>query len=145
MLFATPFVATINDSTKNLDLLNTDDFLSKPGNVIVLRLTESPFLSEEDQARTPAGNATRLTLPLADGGADPTPFQRMRLWAVSDVADFLQRRDLCAAARVLQQNDCNGKDFCSITGKELVDVFRMTPFLAEKVLQARQEYCGQSM
>ena len=93
----------------------------------------------------PAGNATRLTLPLADGGADPTPFQRMRLWAVSDVADFLQRRDLCAAARVLQQNDCNGKDFCSITGKELVDVFRMTPFLAEKVLQARQEYCGQSM
>lgn len=111
--------------------------------MIVLRLTQSPFIGEEDQAAPPASTATALPLPQADGSADPTPFQRMQLWAVSDVVAFLQQKDLCAAARMLQQNDCNGKDFCAMTSHQLVVAFKMTGFLADKVVQARREYCGQ--
>ena len=36
-LFAVPFVATINYSTKNLDALDVNDFLSQPANRVVVR------------------------------------------------------------------------------------------------------------
>ena len=35
-LFAVPFVATMNYSTKNLEFLRTNDFLSVPANRIVI-------------------------------------------------------------------------------------------------------------
>ena len=35
-LFAVPIVATINDSTSNQGLLQTDDWLSNPGNRVLL-------------------------------------------------------------------------------------------------------------
>ena len=42
-LYAVPFVVTANFSTANLCLLDTDDFLSKPQNCVVLRLMERPW------------------------------------------------------------------------------------------------------
>ena len=41
-LYALPIVATINNSTRNLQLLNTDDFLSKRDSVLLLSFNCRP-------------------------------------------------------------------------------------------------------
>ena len=61
----------------------------------------------------------------------------MSTWAVADVTALLQRHDLSAAALALKHNDVNGRDLLSMTSDLLQTSFRMTRFLADKVLAAR--------
>ena len=48
-LFAVPLVATINKTTKNRDLLESDDWLSNPGNRILLSLPVAPSTDQAAQ------------------------------------------------------------------------------------------------
>ena len=54
-LFGVPFVVTANFTTKGLDLLDTDDFLAKPENRVVLHLTEPPWEGEAPSVRAVTG------------------------------------------------------------------------------------------
>lgn len=55
-LYRTPFIVTVNPSTKNLDYFQTHSFLSKPENCVVFELTEKAF-QESDAGPSGAGSA----------------------------------------------------------------------------------------
>ena len=78
-----------------------------------------------------------MRLPIADAPQPAPPNQAMSTWPVADVTAFLQRQDLSAAALVLKHNGVNGQDLLDMTSDMLQTSFRMTRFLAEKVLAAR--------
>ena len=61
----------------------------------------------------------------------------MCTWAVADVTAFLHRQDLSVAALVFKHNGANGRDLLDMTSDMLQTSFRMTRFLADKVLAAR--------
>ena len=56
------------------------------------------------------------------------------------VTAFLQRQDLSVAALVFKHNDVSGRDLVAMTSDMLQTSFRMTRFLAEKVLAARDAH-----
>ena len=64
----------------------------------------------------------------------------MLTWAVADVTAFLQQHDLSAAALVCKHNGVNGRDLVAMTSDMLQTSFRMTRFLADKVLAARDAH-----
>jgi hypothetical protein len=136
LVFATPFVGTFNNDTKNLDLLEKDDFLCKPGNRIVLELTSAPFRDDTEaeagdgRARPSSHDSMHALMPPME--------EEMVSWKVADVARCLQEQDLWAAAKILRNNDVNGRDFVSLTSADLQAHFNMTAFLADKVIVARE-------
>ena len=138
LLFRTPFVGTINDSTTNLQFLESHDFLSKPGNVMLLKLTESPF---EDVAAATASHSSPAPPPLplrsAEDAAGTVPLPHWHKWTVAAVAGFLKKMDMLSAARLFTANDVSGKDFASLTQQALVSELGMSVFAAKKVLEAR--------
>lgn len=143
LLFATPFVGTFNDSTKNIDLLYTDDFLSKNENCVVLHLTEPPFEAQPHEAAAPPGAQAPCPRPLAIDDCENegrTRQEAMSNWTVAEVADFLQGQDLKSAAQVLKRNDFNGRDLVATTRDQLCVSLGMSSFLSDKVLTARQVY-----
>ena len=145
LVFATPFVATFNDSAKNLDFLEKDDFLSKPTNRVILHLRSSPFVDEEGGAGEPAGASSSHTPPpsrLALAGVQ-TPLgsrAEMEQWSVAEVHQFLAQQDMRAAANVLKQNGVCGSDLATMTSRDLQQGLGMTSFLATKVVQRRDSF-----
>ena len=145
LVFATPFVATFNDSAKNLDFLEKDDFLSKPENRVILHLRSSPFVDDEGSAGGPAGAASSQTPPppclaLAGVQTPPGPREEMEQWSVTEVQQFLARQDMCAAAKVLRQNDVCGSDLATMTSNDFQQGLSMSSFLANKVVQRRDSF-----
>ena len=140
LLLATPFVAACNESTRNLHLLDTDDFLSKRDTCVVLHLTESPFQDDDVPAApdTPPAGSGHITQAITDGRVEPSAAELMSLWTVREVCAFLENSDLCSAAKIVQRNDVNGRDFVAFTTEQLQAAFSMTSFLAGKVVAARQ-------
>ena len=49
-LYKVPFVLTVNNSTRNLDFLSTDDFCSKPDNVFFLSFAARPGVAPPQTA-----------------------------------------------------------------------------------------------
>ena len=140
LLFATPFVATFNDSALNLDLLDKDDFLGNSENRIVLRLTEPPF--ETDELHEEAG-VSNHPLPLS---AVEAPSRReqlladMQTWSAARAHTFLHHHDLFSAARLFKDNDANGADLSRMSAMDLTNSLRCSPFLAEKIVRVREAY-----
>ena len=139
LVFATPFVATFNDSVDNEDLLQTDDFLSKPENRILLRLSEKPFQESGGKESGPTAATPSAVLPLADTSVAQEP-NIMEQWTVSQAAEFLRQQDLCAASKICLQNDVSGADLAKMSRDDLQNGLRFSPFLAEKVVQAVQRF-----
>lgn len=140
LVFATPFVATFNDSVENEALLETDDFLSKPENRVILRLTESPFQDGRADSAGEAAAASGATLRLMDGACAPSRLNLMTGWTVSDVGEFLRQQDLRAASKVCVDNDVKGRDLATMSSADLQRGLRVSPFLADKVAQAVRDY-----
>ena len=70
----------------------------------------------------------------------PSVEEAMLSWKVAEVAHFLRERDLCAAAKILENNDVNGRDLAALTSVDMQEAFRMSGFLADKVVVAREEF-----
>ena len=145
LVFATPFVATFNDSAKNLDFLEKDDFLSKPENRVILHLRSSPFVDDGGSAGGSAGAASSQMSPppcLALTGVQTRsgPREAMERWSVAEVQQFLVRQDMCAAAKNLKQNDVCGSDLATMTSCDLQQGLGMSSFLANKVVQRRDSF-----
>jgi hypothetical protein len=138
LLFRTPFVATINNATANLHLLDTNDFLSKPQNIVVLWLKEPPVEKSDDD--NDGGTASEPEVPvLGPGHASSAPTPSWHMWSVAELSTYLKGKDMHAAARCLQANDVNGKDFAALTEQELVGELGMPSFSAKKVIRIRAE------
>ena len=60
-----PFVATINYSTAHLEYPQTIDWLSKQGNAVVAKFTESTFLPSEQHPGDVAQPCAALPAPEA--------------------------------------------------------------------------------
>ena len=132
-------------SHKNLDFLEKDDFLSKPENRVILHLRSSPFVDDEGSAGGPAGAASSQMPPppcLALTGVQtpPGPREEMEQWSVAEVQQFLVRQDMCAAAKVLKQNDVCGSDLATMTSCDFQQGLGMSSFLANKVVQRRDSF-----
>ena len=136
LLFKTPIVATINQSTSNLEMLEEHDYLSKPGNVVVLRLTAPPY--EDHGAGASAQHAT-MALPVKDK-ASGNSLADLRSWSVSALATFLREKDMRAAANVFQSNDVNGECFATASADVLIHDLGLTAFHARRLLQLRERF-----
>ncbi len=134
LVFATPFVATFNESAKNLELLDTDDFLSKPENRVVIRLTEPPYETGDRNGTAAPGGA------LVDATVNPQPLEVIQQWTVADVGEFLQKRDMHGASRIFKQNDVSGYDLATMSSSDFQQRLGLSSFLAEKVVQARDNF-----
>ena len=64
----------------------------------------------------------------------------MEQWSVAEVQQFLARQDMCAAAKVLRQNDVCGSDLATMTSYDFQQGLGMSSFLANKVVQRRDSY-----
>ena len=116
-------VVTMDLSAANLELLQTDHWLSDQRNVIVFRLTEPAWV----------------------GGVAPvlhtkTPQEEALSWTASDVYAFLKSRDLASPGRVLFNNGVRGLDLIQMEEGVLLNDLRLCNFAAQKVLQARDTY-----
>ena len=136
LLFRTPFVATINNATANLHLLDSNDFLSKPENIVVLWLKEPPL--EKSDGDSDGDTASGPELPaVGHGSSDPTP--SWYGWSVAELGTYLKAKDMHAAARHLQAHDVSGQDFAALTKQELVGELGMSLFSAKKLIRIRAE------
>lgn len=45
-----------------------------------------------------------------------------------------------SAARIVEQNDVDGNDFLALTSADFRMNFKLTEFLAEKIVRVRDEY-----
>jgi hypothetical protein len=118
-------VATINRSTRNLHFLEGHDYISKPQNCLVLRLTEPPFEHEG------AGNVRDPPpLPCSDGESGQA--RCLRMWTPAEVGKFFEEHDMPNAARTFVRNDVSGVDLDAMTQELLVQDLGMSPFLAKK-------------
>ena len=143
LVFATPFVATFNESAKNLDFLATDDFLSKPDNRVVLHLKDPPFETADSTETEGAGAAPGTTLPIADVSVIPQPLGVMQQWTVANVVEFLQQRDMHAAAKVFRQSDVCGVDLARMSSSDFQHGLGLSSFLASKIVQARDHFLSE--
>lgn len=142
LLFRTPFVATINRSTRNLEYLRTHDYISKESNCIVLELTEPPYVCSAGPAAAAGAG------PISGERADPAapsaetvpPVEAMRAWPAAAVSEFLEKHDMVSAARALRHSDVNGADLLGLDVAALVSKMGMTRFLAEKVIGKRDGF-----
>ena len=64
----------------------------------------------------------------------------MRGWSVAQAVAFLHSVDLDGAAEVRHHNGVNGDDLLTMTAATLTGDLRVSPFLAQKILKARDCY-----
>ena len=104
-------------------MLATDHWLSKPQNVLVLRLSAPtvPHLANV----WPGG------LPLAE---------QMRRWSVAEVVSFLRSHDLEGPARTLFANGVRGEDFIAMLPEIFVRDFKLSEFAAGRIQTARATF-----
>ena len=143
LLFATPFVATLNNGAHNLEFLDKHDFLGNPANRVILYLTEPPYEDDGDDGEDDIGTRVGPALPVT---WSPTPPSReslmseMMSWSVSRTCCFMQNRDLHATARLFKDNDASGADLVEMTADGLTQSFRCSSFLARKIVKARDDF-----
>ena len=115
-------VATMDLSAKNLHMLATDHWLADTKNVVVLRLSEPAW--ESDDA------AVTSTVPMAE-------------WSVGAVAAWLEGMDMAGPASMLSAQGLNGADLLSFqSASAFARDLGTTPFVANKVLRLRDEHLG---
>ena len=132
MMYSYPFtlcrravIVTMDLSAKNLDLLETDHWLSDPKNVQVLKLTAPAWVDGRPDAAPAAPMGRR---------------DAMASWAVADLVLFLEKHDLAGPANVLYQNGVNGRDLLDMSPDSMQHDLRLSAFAARKVLVARDTY-----
>ena len=138
LLCRTPFVATINNSTANLHLLETHDFLSKLENCVVLWLKEPPLEHSDDDSDGIAAPGPMLPA-VCDGSVASSLVPCWHKWSVARLGASLKAKDMHAAARCCQANDVSGKDFATLTEQGLVGELGMSLLSAKKLLHTRAE------
>ena len=134
MMYAYPYtlcrravVATFDLSASNLELLQTDHWLSDSRNVMQLRLSGPAW--ESEAAETPASQDL------------PPSREQMAAWGVDQLADFLTTKDLRGPAEVLRASGVAGADLLAWdTATELQVDLKLTPFAARKVLATRDAF-----
>ena len=135
-LYRVPFIATANYSTINLHLLDTDDYLSRRQNCHVYKLTEPPFEGAAAAAESPPLELTAT--PAA------TPAEIMGSWSVAATACWLEKVELLGAAAAARDNGIAGADLLVAIEDTFVSDLRLTPFLAKKIIKARDAYLAQN-
>ena len=136
LLFRTPFVATINNATANLHLLETNDFLSKPENIVFLWLKEPPLEKSDSDSDGDAASEPEL---LAVGHGSSAPAPSWYGWTVADLGTYLKAKDMHAAALHLQAHDESGKGITDPTEQEFVGELGMSLLSAKKLIRIRAE------
>ena len=133
MMYAYPYtlcgrgvVATFDLSAANLDMFDTDHWLSNPKNCLVLRLASPAYGPESPLPAPEHPPATR-----ADG---------MRTWSVAALSRFLVKADMEVPAQQLRAQGVSGDDFVDATFSVLHNDLRMSPFTSKKLLRIRDAY-----
>ena len=132
MMYAYPYtlarravVATFDLSAKNLALFHTHHWLSKPSNVLVLRLTSPAWVAD--------GIPGTPTEP-------PAAEDAMRTWTVAEVAAWLESEDAVGLAEVCRRNAVRGVDVLSFaTAEEVRADLQVTPFAARRLIACRDQ------
>ena len=116
-------VVTFDLSATNLHLFQTHHWLSRPENVIVLRLASTAWV--------------RSTISLA-ASQEQTVQERVALWTVDEVARWLSSQDATGLADTFRINAVNGRDLLAFKDVwALTEGLRLTPFAARKLLSIR--------
>ena len=134
MMYAYPYtlcgrgvVATFDLSAANLDMFETDHWLSNPKNCLVLHLAQPAYGPEH----TPMD---ALDHPAA------TRTDTMRTWSVAALARFVAKADMEVPAQQLAALGVSGDDFVDATISALQNDMRMSPFTSKKLLRIRDAY-----
>ena len=69
----------------------------------------------------------------------------MQGWSVPQAVASLHSVDLDGAAEGCRQNGVNGDDLLTMTAATLTGDLRVSPFLAQKILKARDSYLDASV
>ena len=148
LVFRVPFVATINKSTRNLEFLESHDYIANPANCIVLDLKEAPYEGEVGASGGEEGSQQDPSEPEASAGQLPvapdapqevSPEAVMRSWSVADVVRFFAEKDMSSAAKAMQRNDVSGADLVAM-GRSALESCNLQAFLVGKVLAVRDAY-----
>ena len=116
-------VATMDLSASGLHLLRSDHWLADERNVLQVWLDQPAWL-----------HSSAIPLPRSD------PRTLMQGWSVAQAVAFLHSVDLDGAAEVCRHNGVNGGDLLAMTAATLTGDLRVSPFLAKKMLNARDCY-----
>ena len=116
-------VATMDLSASGLHLLRSDHWLADERNVLQVWLDQPAWL-----------HSSSNPLPRSD------PRTLMQGWSVAQAVAFLHSVDLDGAAEVCRHNGVNGDDLLTMTAATLTGNLRISPFLAQKILKARDCY-----
>ena len=116
-------VATMDLSASGLQLLRSDHWLADERNVLQVWLDQPAWL-----------HSSAIPLPRSD------PRTLMQGWSVAQAVAFLHSVDLDGAAEVCRHNGVNGGDLLAMTAATLTGDLRVSPFLAKKMLNARDCY-----
>ena len=138
LLFGTPFVATCNFATRNLDFLKSHDFCGKVENVLVLHLTETPWEDSGGTSSSSSAGGAGVPLQIVDrpvGGAAVA--EEVGAWDAQAVSTFFNEQGLQMAAARLFRNDVNGDDLVSFDEHVLTAEPSFSVFHAKKILAAR--------
>jgi hypothetical protein len=120
-------VATFDLSASNLDMFETDHWLSNEKNCLVLRLTQPAFVTKQKPADV--------------GGHLPkSRTETMRSWSVGELASFFAKRDMEGPAQRLRVQGVAGEDFVDFTPELLQQDLRFPAFTARKLLRIRDAY-----
>ena len=106
-------------SAANLHLLECDHWLSQSKNVLVVRLSSSPWQDAPFQAE---------------------PAEQMERWTVDELVRFLTEYDLEGPARILFANGVRGQDLKLLTATVLSADLGLSSFAATRILNAREAF-----
>ena len=135
MMYAYPYalcrrgvIVTMDLSATNLDMFETDHWLSSEDNCLVLRLTRPAFAAE--------GQEADLTEP-EDRAAT------LLSWSVGELARFLAKKDMEGPAQQLRTQGVAGEDFSAMTEQVLQKELHFSTFTSRKLIKIRDTYLAQ--